>query len=278
MLQLVQLCIAACIVVGLFACFVGWQASRQEDFRLADLLPRFEQSERNQKAAVRRQVTVTPAPSGADRGKAQPATPVPSAQSEQPQVQTGAGEGGAAPTPAAPVVGAEVPAQAAGVAAVPVSSQAAAPRGLLAHLPARTATRLVVPSLKVDAPVVLVKVRDGTWDVGPLAQEVGHLQGTASPGDSSNVVLAGHITLAQGGYGPFKALAQLKVGETATVYVGDTQYNYTIRSVDVVPPDKVSVTYPTSEPVLTLITCANWDRSAGRYKDRVVAVGYLAGK
>jgi len=38
----------------------------------------------------------------------------------------------------------------------------------------------------------------------------------------------------------------------------------------------VEITYPSDRPLLTLITCANWDRSDQRYLDRVAAVAYLA--
>jgi LPXTG-site transpeptidase (sortase) family protein len=260
-----QLVLMGCITLGLFTCCVGWQVA-QRDISLADLLPRIDRGER---ADARRHVPATP---GAERAThpppdaAPPAQPAPNADGGP---APGAGEAGAALPPAA----AEAPASAVGAAA---ASSAVAPRGLLATLPIRVATRLVIPSLGVDAPVVLVQVRDGTWDISQITQEVGHLQGTASPGDPSNVVLAGHITLEQGGYGPFKSLAQIKTGETAIVYVGEKQYTYVIRSLDIVTPDNVEIAYPTSEPVLTLITCANWDKAAQRYKDRVVAVGYLA--
>jgi LPXTG-site transpeptidase (sortase) family protein len=263
-LAVVQLILMGCIVLGLFSCFVGWQVVRQ-DISLTDLLPRIDQGERT---ARNRRTPATPTPPTDERGKTegqQPAAPPPPAATPPAQ---------GAPPPAA--AGAPTPAVLVVAAPVPTPSTAHAPRGLLAHLPTRAATRLVIPSLGVDAPVVLIPVRDGTWDVGQITQEVGHLQGTASPGESSNAVLAGHITLEQGGYGPFKSLAQLKVGETTVVYAGDEQYTYIIRSVDIVAPDNVEVTYPTSEPILTLITCANWDKAARRYKDRVVAVGYLA--
>jgi len=57
------------------------------------------------------------------------------------------------------------------------------------------ATRLVIPTLEIDAPVEVAPIRDGIWDVSDLEQSVGHLQGTSSPGETGNVVLAGHITL-----------------------------------------------------------------------------------
>jgi LPXTG-site transpeptidase (sortase) family protein len=158
----------------------------------------------------------------------------------------------------------------------PAVSQA--PGGLVASLPDRPATRLVIPAIDVDVPVVVIPIRNGTWDVEQITHEVGHLQGTASPGDSSNVVMAGHITLTAGGYGPFRGLAQLQPGDEILVYVGDQEvYVYKVDSVKTVEATDVEVAYPTAEPILTLITCVNWDPVQGRYNDRLVVVAYLGG-
>jgi sortase A len=158
----------------------------------------------------------------------------------------------------------------------PAASEATT--GLVASLPDRPATRIVIPALDVDAPVMVVPIRNGTWDVEQITHEVGHLQGTASPGDSSNVVMAGHITLAAGGYGPFRGLAQLQPGEEVLVYISDQEvYVYEVDSVKTVEATDVEVTYPTAEPILTLITCVNWDPVQGRYNDRLVVVAHLGG-
>jgi sortase A len=124
--------------------------------------------------------------------------------------------------------------------------------------------------------VVVIPIRDGTWDVKQITHEVGHLQGTASPGDGSNVVMAGHVTLSTGGYGPFRGLAQLQPGDEVLVNVGHKEaYVYTVDSIKTVEATDVKVAYPTTEPVLTLITCVNWDPVRGRYNDRLVVVAHL---
>jgi len=158
----------------------------------------------------------------------------------------------------------------------PAVSQA--PTGLVASLPDRPATRLVIPAIDVDAPVVVIPIRNGTWDVEQITHEVGHLQGTASPGDNSNVVMAGHITLTAGGYGPFRGLAQLQPGDEVLVYIGGQEgYVYKVDSVKTVEATDVEVAYPTTEPILTLITCVNWDPVQGRYNDRLVVIAHLGG-
>jgi len=158
----------------------------------------------------------------------------------------------------------------------PAVSQA--PLGLIASLPDRPARRIVIPAIDVDAPAVVIPIRNGTWDVEQITHEVGHLQGTASPGDKSNVVIAGHITLTAGGYGPFRGLAQLQPGDEVLIYVGDQEvYVYKVDSLKTVEATDIEVTYPTTEPILTLITCINWDPVQGRYNDRLVVVARLGG-
>ena len=183
-------------------------------------------------------------------------------------------------TPEATPIDQDVPSlrQAQGTASPGGPAVSQAPTGLVASLPDRPATRIVIPAIDVDAPVVVIPIRNGTWDVEQITHEVGHLRGTASPGDSSNVVMAGHITLSAGGYGPFRGLAQLQPGDEVLVYVGDQEvYVYTVDSVKTVEATDVEVAYPTTEPILTLITCVNWDPVQGRYNDRLVVVAHLGG-
>ncbi|MGQ9500533.1 MAG: sortase [Anaerolineae bacterium] len=156
------------------------------------------------------------------------------------------------------------------------SSATTAPlMGLPADQPRIPATRLVIPKLGVDTPVMLIALRDGTWQVDRLTYEVGHLQGTASPGDPSNIAIAGHVTLAQGGDGPFRYLSQLRQGDEVLVFAGERSYRYMVKEMRVVSPEDVQVTFPTAEPTLTLITCANWNRERRVYDDRVIAVARL---
>jgi len=152
---------------------------------------------------------------------------------------------------------------------------AASTMGLPANQPKRPATRLVIPKLGVDAPVVVVTLREGIWQVDQLTQEVGHLQGTASPGDPSNVAIAGHVTLTGGKDGPFRHLSQLRKGDEVLVFTQEQEYRYLVREVRVVSPEDVQVTFPTTEPILTLITCINWNHDRRVYDERIIAVAEL---
>jgi LPXTG-site transpeptidase (sortase) family protein len=137
------------------------------------------------------------------------------------------------------------------------------------------ATRLVIPKLEVDAPIMLAPIENQTWNVSHLEQAVGHLEGTASPGSSSNIVLAGHVTLAAGVYGPFAGLAQLETGDELIVYQGDQLFRYVVDGYQVVERTNVEVTYPSQTGQITLITCNNWNRESNRYEQRIVVKGHL---
>ena len=130
------------------------------------------------------------------------------------------------------------------------------------------ATRLVIPTLGIDAPIVEVPITNKTWDVSGLTYEIAHLGGTANPGEKNNMVLAGHVTLKRGA-GPFLHLESLEPGDLAIVYAGEQAYTYRVVSKKYLGLTDVSVAYPTSDPILTLITCTNWDAENRRYTQRV---------
>jgi sortase A len=137
------------------------------------------------------------------------------------------------------------------------------------------ASRIIIPKLQLDAPVMLSPIKDQTWDVSHLEQAVGHLEGTAPPGSNSNLVLAGHVTLAAGVYGPFAGLAQLSEGDLIVVYNGDQKFQYVVDGYQTVERTDVQVTHPTDTGQITLITCSNWNRDEGRYDQRIIVKGHL---
>jgi len=103
---------------------------------------------------------------------------------------------------------------------------------------------------------------------------VGHLQGTADPGEKNNVVLAGHITLSRGA-GSFIHLEDLEIGHLATLYAGEKAYIYSVVSKESVAPTDVYVAHPTADATLTLFTCADWDPERRGYLGRLVVVAKL---
>ncbi len=160
---------------------------------------------------------------------------------------------------------------------IPTTTPEPSPQAVLSGTaPEFPATRLVIPTLEIDVPVEIAPIRNGIWDVSGLQQTVGHLQGTSSPGETGNVVLAGHITLPPDGRrGPFYRLGGLQPGDMVEVYRGNRRFVYEIDGATVVSPTDVQVTYPTRSPRLTLITCQSYDKTLAEYTERLVVFGHL---
>jgi sortase A len=107
-------------------------------------------------------------------------------------------------------------------------------------------TEVVIPSIGAR-----VKIVEGVdWE--QLKKGAGHLIGSANPGERGNCFIAGHNDI----YGePFRYLEDVKVGDKITVYASQQPYTYIVRATRIVEPDDVSIMYPTSSPILTLMTC-----------------------
>lgn len=121
----------------------------------------------------------------------------------------------------------------------------------LANLPVPTsspqqAVRIQVPAIKVDSPIVQ---GDG-WE--QLRKGVGQHIGTPNPGQKGNIVLSAHNDI----FGEiFRDLELLKPGDTVILFTTQRAYTYIVRQTQIVEPTRVEVMSPTSEAVVTLITC-----------------------
>lgn len=133
-------------------------------------------------------------------------------------------------------------------------------------------TVLLIPKLAVETKMVEVPYVGRQWDISRLRGEAAHLEGTAYPGEPGNVVLAGHITIPDAGWGPFKDLHTLEPGDRVFIEHGPTTYVYAVREVNIVAPTDVQVAYPTEDNRLTLITCTGWSDLQDDYTQRVIVV------
>jgi sortase A len=102
---------------------------------------------------------------------------------------------------------------------------------------------LRIPRLGLEVPV-LEGIDDRT-----LNRAVGHVPGTAAPGEAGNVAIAGHRD------GFFRGLKDLAVGDRLELEVGGERRLYAVESLRVVEPEAVEVLGPTAAPALTLVTC-----------------------
>jgi sortase A len=115
-------------------------------------------------------------------------------------------------------------------------------------------TRLMVPAINLDSPIKEVKVIDGVWEVADYA--VGYMHGTALPEQNGNTALAGHAGI-RGAV--FRDIGALAPGDDIFLDAGGWRYHYRVRSSTAVWPTQVEILGPTTTPVLTMITCTNWD-------------------
>lgn len=114
--------------------------------------------------------------------------------------------------------------------------------------------RLAMPSLGAGMDVYEIFVVNGEWEVAEYAAGFHH--GSALPGTVGNSVISGHAGL-RGAV--FKDLGRLKPGDDVVVESGNWRYVYRVRGSISVWPHQTEVMAPTPSPVLTLITCTNWD-------------------
>jgi sortase A len=103
--------------------------------------------------------------------------------------------------------------------------------------------RLSVPRLHLSA-----MVREGI-DGNTLQLAIGHIPGTALPGQAGNVGVAGHRDTF------FRGLKDLRAMDEVQFSTSSGDYKYVVESFIVVEPDNVGVLATSSENVLTLVTC-----------------------
>jgi LPXTG-site transpeptidase (sortase) family protein len=119
---------------------------------------------------------------------------------------------------------------------------------------------IIIPKINVNVPVVYDVA---TYDEGAiqkaLERGVVHYHNTALPGQAGNNVIVGHSSnnwWASGQYKfAFVLLNKLEVGDTFILHYNSKKYIYQVSSKRIVEPNDLSVVQPTTEPVVTLITC-----------------------
>ncbi|HDQ71779.1 MAG TPA: sortase [Chloroflexi bacterium] len=108
------------------------------------------------------------------------------------------------------------------------------------------AIRIQIPTIGVDAPVL----EGDDWET--LKEGAGHYVGSVNPGERGNCVISAHNDI----FGEiFRDLPELDLGDEIFVHTQRQVYRYVVTQKRIVKPTEVSVMDPTSQPVLTLISC-----------------------
>lgn len=102
---------------------------------------------------------------------------------------------------------------------------------------------LRIPKIHVEVPILA-----GTDDLS-LNRGVGHVGGTASPGEEGNIAIAGHRD------GFFRGLKDVAVGDTIEIVTLRQTETYIVDRITIVERDDISVLQPRPRSSLTLITC-----------------------
>jgi sortase A len=134
-------------------------------------------------------------------------------------------------------------------AAVSTSAYYAAPGDLLG--------RIEIPRLQVSAVIV-----EGV-DTDTLERAVGHIPGTALPGETGNIALAGHRDSF------FRKIGKLHDGDEIVLVSIRGTFKYHVSHIGIVTPSDTTVLAPSQQPALTLVTCFPF-RYIGPAPDRYI--------
>jgi sortase A len=98
---------------------------------------------------------------------------------------------------------------------------------------------------RIDLSAMLL---DGV-DARSLKRGIGHIPGTALPGNSGNAGVAGHRDTF------FRRLGEVRKHDRIIVHTMEGEYQYEVESIRIVEPTDVTVLKEFGRPVLTLVTC-----------------------
>jgi sortase A len=145
-------------------------------------------------------------------------------------------------------------------------------------------SRIVIPAIDLDAPVVtvgwsIITQSDGQqvsmWDV-PNRRAAGWLKTSALAGATGNTVLDGHHNIAGE---VFRDLVNLEAGDAIQVWVGERTRTYVVSLLKILPErgqpldvrmENAKWIQPTNDERLTLVTC--WPYTNNTHRLVVVAL------
>jgi LPXTG-site transpeptidase (sortase) family protein len=137
-------------------------------------------------------------------------------------------------------------------------------------------TRLEIPSIAVDAPVLQLGLKeDGAMESPQGPGPVGWYDFSPTPGNPGNAVFSGHRDWHTGVVGVFWRLNELSPGDRVAVVLEDGQrVVYAVKLSVVIPPEGMpieEIVGPTPDETITLITCeGSFDSTSKDYDKRRV--------
>jgi sortase A len=116
------------------------------------------------------------------------------------------------------------------------------------HPPPATPPGTTLGRIEISRIGVAVIMVEGT-DEATLRRAVGHITGTAMPGQPGNVGIAGHRD------GFFRPLRNIRLGDEITLTTLHGSFHYRVESVKIVTPQDSEVLIDSGGSFLTLVTC-----------------------
>jgi len=114
------------------------------------------------------------------------------------------------------------------------------------------ATRALVGRIEIRRLSLSALAREGV-DTRTLRGSVGHVPGSALPGETGNAAFAAHRDTF------FRPLEGVRKGDEIAITTKDGEFRYVVSATRVVDPSDVSVLRASTEPTLTLVTCYPFD-------------------
>lgn len=121
-------------------------------------------------------------------------------------------------------------------------------RGSVHDVSYHTSTENALGEIELPRIGITAMILEGT-NARTLRHAVGHIPGTASPGQPGNVAIAGHRDTF------FRALRNVQQDDEITLVTLNGSYRYRVDSIKVVGPEDTQVLDNSSGDVLTLVTC-----------------------
>ncbi len=112
-------------------------------------------------------------------------------------------------------------------------------------------TRIIIPRLSINLPVVEAPVVNGFWELSDTSAS--HGMGSANPGKKGNAVIFAHAR--EGLFGPLRTIVS---GDTIYVLTGNRWLSYTVTAIKLASPHDTATIAPTPDETLTLFTCSGF--------------------
>jgi sortase A len=119
---------------------------------------------------------------------------------------------------------------------------------LRAAVPSAAGSRAPLGRIEISSLGVAAMILEGV-DSKTLRRAVGHIPGTALPGQPGNVGLAGHRDTF------FRALRNIRKDDEITLETLDGSYRYRVDLTQITAPGDIEVLNNSSDSILTLVTC-----------------------